>query len=220
MSALDLRSLPDQLAEALRERILAGRAEPGQPLRQDALAAEFGVSKIPLREAMARLEHEGLLRAEANRGWFVRPLSAGEAREIYALRLTLEPELARAAAAEADDRERSAAKAALESLEHATSAHGAGVGALNRAFHLALVRPARRPITFDMVERLHVLADRYVRKHLEPLGRDMRANEEHREMLQAWLKGDGETVATLLRAHLQQTLDDLERQLSSKEEAR
>jgi DNA-binding GntR family transcriptional regulator len=213
MTALDLRSLPDQLAELLRERILAGLAEPGRPLRQDALAAEFGVSKIPLREAMARLEHEGLLRAEANRGWFVRPLSAEEAREIYALRLTLEPELARVATAEADDDERSAAKTALETLEQATSAHGASVGAFNRAFHLALVRPARRPITFDMVERLHVLADRYVRKHLEPLGRDMRANEEHRGLLDAWLKRDGDRVATLLRAHLQQTLDDLERQL-------
>jgi DNA-binding GntR family transcriptional regulator len=213
VSALDLRSLPDQLADVLRERILAGLPEPGRPIRQDALAAELGVSKIPLREAMARLEREGLLRAEANRGWFVRPLSAEEAREIYALRLTLEPELVGAAAAQADEEERSAATAALEALEQATSAHGAGVGALNRAFHLALVRPARRPVTFDIVERLHVLADRYVRKHLEPLGRDMRANEEHRKMLDAWLKRDGADVAALLRGHLQATLNDLERQL-------
>ena len=213
MSALDLRSLPDQLAELLRERILAGKAEPGQPIRQDALAAELGVSKIPLREAMARLEREGLLKAEANRGWFVMPLSADEAREIYALRLKLEPGRAADAAAAADEDERRAAMAALDGLERATSGHGANVGALNRAFHLALARPARQPVTFDIVERLHVLADRYVAKHLEPLGRDARANAEHRALLGAWLKRDGAQVAVLLRRHLGATLDDLERQL-------
>ncbi len=213
MSALDLRSLPDQLADLLRERILAGQAEAGRPIRQDALAAELGVSKIPLREAMARLEREGLLRAEANRGWFVRPLSADEAREIYALRLKLEPDLAAAAAEIADETDRRAATAALDALERATSGHGANVGALNRAFHLSLARPARRPVTFDIVERLQILADRYVAKHLEPLGRDARANEEHRAMLDAWLKRDRAQVASLLRRHLQATLDDLERQL-------
>ncbi len=213
MSAIDLRSLPDQLADVLRERILAGQAEPDRPIRQDALAAELGVSKIPLREAMARLEREGLLRAEANRGWFVRPLSADEAREIYKLRLTLEPGLTADAAAAADDGERRAAMAALDALERATSGHGAAVGALNRAYHLALARPARQPVTFDIVERLHVLADRYVAKHLEPLGRDTRANAEHRGLLEAWLKRDGAQVAALLRAHLGATLEDLERQL-------
>lgn len=213
MRALDLRSLPDQLAELLRERILAGDAEAGRPIRQDALAAELGVSKIPLREAMARLEREGLLKAEANRGWFVRSLSADEAREIYALRLKLEPDLAADAAAAADEDEREAAATALELLEQATSDHGAAVGALNRAFHLALVRPARQPMTFDIVERLHVLADRYVAKHLEPLGRDERANAEHRAMLRAWLERDKAQVAALLRGHLGATLEDLERQL-------
>ena len=89
------------LVDLLRERILSGDAAPERPLRQDAIAAELGVSKIPLREAMARLEREGLVRAEPNRGWFVRPLSAAEASEVYALRLKLEPELAALAAARA-----------------------------------------------------------------------------------------------------------------------
>jgi len=215
MSVLDLRSLPDQLADLLRERILAGEAAPDRPIRQDALAAELGVSKIPLREAMARLEHEGLLRAEANRGWFVRSLDAGEAREIFALRLKLEPALAATAARKASADERDIAADALAALDRATSGHGATVGALNRAFHLALVRPARRPVTFDIVERLHILSDRYVRIHLEPLGRDARANEEHRDMLDAWLDRDVRRVAALLRAHIGQTLGDLERQLAN-----
>lgn len=196
------------LVDLLRERILSGDAAPERPLRQDAIAAELGVSKIPLREAMARLEREGLVRAEPNRGWFVRPLSAAEASEVYALRLQLEPDLAALAASRATDAERETARAALTLLER-----GGEVGALNRAFHLALVRPADRPVTLDIVERLHILSDRYVRKHLEPLGRDTRAHAEHRAILTAWLARDRKAVAKLLRDHIGQTLDDLERQL-------
>ena len=215
MPALTPRSLPDQLAERLRERILSGAAAPGAPIRQDALAAELGVSKIPLREAMARLEQEGLLRSEANRGYFVRELSAGEAREVYALRLKLEPAAAAEAAAHAAEADRIAARAALDALDRAIAAHGEGTGALNRAFHLALVRPARRLVTLEIIERLHILSERYVRKHLEPHGRDTRANREHRDLLAAWLARDGGKVASLLHAHIAQTHDDLERQLGT-----
>ena len=200
------------LADLLRERILSGAEAPGRPLRQDAIAAELGVSKIPLREAMARLEREGLVRAEPNRGWFVRPLDAAEAREVFALRLRLEPELAAIAATEADDTGRTAARATFSSLERAADQDR---GAANRAFHLALVRPTNRPVTFDIVERLHVLADRYVRKHLEPQGRDERADAEHRALLETWLARDGSKVEALLADHIARTLDDLEAQLKA-----
>lgn len=208
-----LRNLPDRLADVLRERILSGAVPPEGPVRQDALAAELGVSKIPLREAMARLEQEGLLRSETNRGYFVRGLSAAEASEVYALRLKLEPEMAALAATRASDADQKVAADALEALDRAIHDHGTTVGVLNRAFHLALVRPARQPVTFDIVERLYVLSERYVRKHLEPLGRDARASEEHSGLLAAWLARDGKAVAALLRTHIGQTLEDLGRQL-------
>lgn len=203
------------LADRLRERILSGAAGPGEPVRQDTLAAELGVSKIPLREALARLEEEGLLRSEVNRGWFVTPLSADEAREVYALRLLLEPGTAAQAAAAADAGDQAEARAALDALETIVAGHGDEVGALNRAFHLALVRPARQPLTVGIIERLNAISDRYVRKHLEPMGRDTRANDEHRALLDAWLARDGETVTALLHAHIAQTLDDLENQLEA-----
>ena len=96
-----------------------------------------------------------------------------------------------------------------------TAAHGAGVGAVNRAFHLALIRPARQSVTFEILERLHILSERYVRKHLEPHGRDTRANQEHRDLLDAWLARDGAKVAALLSAHIGETQDDLARQLAT-----
>ena len=209
--------LSEGLVERLRERILGGAVAPGQPLRQDALAAELGVSKIPLREALARLEQDGLLRSEANRGYFVRPLTAEEAAEVYALRLKLEPETAACAAMRADSAEQQTARDRLERLDAIMLAHGENVGIANRAFHLALLRPARRPVTFDILERLHIQSERYVRKHLEPLGRDKRATAEHRALLDAWRNRDGKTVERLMHAHIAQTLEDLRRQLSAEE---
>lgn len=210
-----IRNLSDQLVELVRDRILTGAVHPDLPIRQDALAAELGVSKIPLREALARLEQEGLIRSQANRGYFVRALSTEEAEEVFALRLKLEPDAIACAAAVADDEHRRLAMETLAKLDHATSQHGEGVGAFNRAFHLALIRPSQRLITLNILERLHVLSERYVRKHLEPLGRDQRANEEHHEMLDSWMGRDLERVTQLTRAHIEQTLEDLRRQLVS-----
>ena len=74
------------------------------------------------------------------------------------------------------------------------------VGALNRAFHLALVRPGGQRVTTNIVARLHVLADRYVRKHLEPKGRFLNAEAEHHEMLDAWIKRRDARVRKLITA--------------------
>jgi len=217
--SLVIRNLSDQLVDVVRDRILSGAVPPNSPIRQDALAGELGISKIPLREALARLEQEGLLQSHANRGFFVRPLSTDEAEEVFALRLKLEPDIMVLSAARADEAERKTARDVFETLYQVTEAGGAGVAAFNRAFHLALLRPADQPITLRILERLHVLADRYVRKHLEPLGRDERANEEHHQMLECWLARDLDGIKLLTAQHLEKTLVDLRQQLDIKEAA-
>lgn len=214
-----IRNLSEQLVDLVRDRILTGVVAPDRPIRQDALAAELGVSKIPLREALARLEQEGLLASQANRGFTVRPLNAKEAEEVYALRLKLEPDMIAAAARLATDADQRAASDTLDRMEEVTDALGDGVGAFNRAFHLALLRPAAQPVTLTILERLHVLSERYVRKHLEPLGRDARANEEHREMLDAWLARDMRKIEALTVVHIGKTLDDLRLQLTADDKA-
>src|SRR5688572_29645423 len=110
---LEIRTLSDRLVEVLRDFILSGAIEPELPIRQDALAAELRVSKIPLREALARLEQDGLVVSHPNRGFFVRPMSPEEAEEIYALRLRLEPDAAAHACLVADDKDRERARQAL-----------------------------------------------------------------------------------------------------------
>jgi DNA-binding GntR family transcriptional regulator len=204
-----VRTLSEQVFEIIRERIITGLLPREVPIRQDALANELGVSKIPLREALARLEQEGLLTSQANRGYFVRPMSAAEAEEIFELRVVLEPPAAALAAERADDADRAATIAAFEALDSAASNNLASVASCNRSFHTALVRPSGRLLTTQLVERLTVLSERYVIAHLQPAGREDRAHLEHRDLLDAWISGDGTTVQTLLSAHIQATLDDL-----------
>lgn len=209
-----VRTLAERVFEVVREQIITGRIPEDQPIRQDALAAELGVSKIPLREALARLEQEGLLTSHANRGYFVQPMSAAQVDEIYALRLQIEPAAGAYAAIHAGAAEREAAQAAFERLDRAASSNLAEVARCNRDFHSALVRCEGRALTLQLVERLAVFAERYVVAHLEPAGRDARAHLEHRELLDAWLARDGARVAALLESHIRSTLDDLHQQFS------
>jgi DNA-binding GntR family transcriptional regulator len=206
---LDIRTLSDRLVDVVRDFILSGVIAPDVPIRQDALAAELRVSKIPLREALARLEQDGLVVSYANRGFFVRPMSSEEAEEIYALRIKLEPDAAAFACLKADDDDRERARLALAQFDIDAAAQKPTVGALNRAFHLALVRPGGQRNTTNIVARLHVLADRYVRKHLEPKGRFLNAEAEHHEMLDAWIKRRDARVRKLITRHLEHTLADL-----------
>lgn len=210
---LVIRSVSEQVVNVVRDWILSGRVPANSPIRQDALAGELGISKIPLREALTRLEQEGLVQNQANRGFFVRDLNTAEAEEVFALRIKLEPDAIALAAERATEADHKAARDMLATLYQVTGEGGEGVGAFNRAFHLALLRPSQQLITLNFLERLHVLSERYVRKHLEPLGRDERANEEHRQMLDVWLARDVDQLRELTIAHIQKTLDDLRQQL-------
>ncbi len=208
-----VRTLSEQVFTIVREQIVSGRLPVDHAIRQDALANELGVSKIPLREALGRLEQEGLLVSQANRGFFVRPMSAEEAAEIFALRTAIEPDAVAAASLAATDADRLEAESALAALDHAAADRLHEVAARNHAFHMALVRPSRRLLTIHLVERLQFLAQRYVHKHLEPAGREHRAHLEHATLLDAWLARDAGRAKSLAAAHIAATLTDLRRQL-------
>ena len=209
---LVVQTLSEQIFTLVRDRIISGRIPSDAPIRQDALAAELGVSKIPLREALARLEQEQLLVSHANRGFFVRPLSAEEVEEVYALRLRLEPDAVAEASKVATADDKKAAKQALEALDKAMVSNKDQVGSLNRAFHMSLVQPLARPLTVQIIERLNIISERYVRKHLEPAGRDDRAHKEHHAMLELWSAGKAKAVATMMHEHIASTLEDLRRE--------
>lgn len=210
-----VRTLSERVFEIVREQIVTGALPDLLPIRQDALASDLGVSKIPLREALARLEQEGLLTSQPNRGYFVQPMSAAQADEIFELRLALEPRSAAFASTQADDADRAAAVEAFEALDSAANNNLAEVAVRNRAFHTALVRPGGKLLTTQLVERLAVLAERYVVAQLKPAGRDARAHLEHRGLIDAWLARDEPLLTERLTAHIQGTLDDLRAQFKT-----
>ena len=213
--SLVVQTLSEQIFTLVRDRIIAGQLPAEAPIRQDALAAELGVSKIPLREALARLEQDRLLVSYANRGFFVRPLSADEAEEVYALRLRLEPEAVGEACRVATADDKAAARQALKALDKAMASDKQQVGSLNRAFHLSLVQPLARPLTIQIIERLNIISERYVRKHLEPAGREHRAHKEHLAMLELWSQGKAKAVAGMMHDHIASTLEDLRREFKA-----
>lgn len=209
MTILLRESLSDRIAAILQERIVAGEFANDSPLRQDELATEFGVSKIPLREAFAKLEQAGLVTSEINRGFFVRPLSTEEARDVFDLRLRIEPDACVRGAERANEDDIAQARKALDGLNEAVLGHRSSAGPLNRAFHMALVRPAALPISKHMLERLHVIAERYVVCHLVPKGRSERAENEHGAIFEAWLARDAERLRRLCHDHIAATWSDL-----------
>ncbi len=211
-----VRTVSEQVYNAVRDRILSGQIAPETPIRQDALSAALGVSKIPLREALTRLEQDGLVSSQPNRGYVVTPMTGAEADEVFALRLKLEPEATAIGATTANSQQRRIATEAFELLDAEAEKSDARMGVLNREFHLALIRPSGKFVTIQLIERLQLIAERYVRAHLEPQGRERRARAEHAGLLKAWLAGDAPAVQRKVEIHISGALEDLRMELESK----
>jgi DNA-binding GntR family transcriptional regulator len=135
---LQIRSVVDQVHADLLERIVAGELPAGSRLRQEALAAELGVSRTPLREALARLVSEGLVEFVPNRGATVARRDFADMEQAWRARLVLEPGAARLAAQRRDvqkvERMREAVRQQREAADDVTASF-----AVNRDFHIALV---------------------------------------------------------------------------------
>lgn len=210
------RTMSSQLTVRLRDRILSGSYPPGSSLLQDSIAAEFGVSKIPVREALVQLQGEGLVDIFAHRGFKVRPLAASELAELFRIRLQLEPAAVGEGARGATEAEHAAAREAMKRFNEALSAkRWDEVGTLNHEFHLALVVPRVQPLTADILNRVHILSERYVRIHLYPRGRPRRAVQEHGALLAAWQNGKAKEASRITQKHIEEIRDELAEYLAS-----
>jgi DNA-binding GntR family transcriptional regulator len=204
------RTVADEVLSRLRTRILSGALAEGSALRQDALAAELGVSRIPVREALTQLEAEGLVRLEPHRGAFVTALAPEEVAELFEMRAALEPALLRRAVPRQTAADLAEAAAALDAFEAALAVGEADRwGELNWRFHEALYRPAARARTMRLVQELNNNAGRYVRLHLGLAGVRPRADADHRELLALCRKGDAEAAARLLARHIEEAAEAL-----------
>jgi DNA-binding GntR family transcriptional regulator len=188
-------STVDTVEQWVRRALIRGDYQPGAWLRQDELAAELGVSKIPVREALQRLAAASLVTFEPNRGAMVRPLTAADAEEIFALRLAVEPELMRRAIGRHTIVDLATAELALTtSTRTLTEA--------NWEFHRALYDAAGWPRSLAMVETLHAAVAPYVLLYTASLGGAAHSYAEHHELLEHCRATDTRTAVRVLRVHI------------------
>lgn len=188
-------STANEVAERLRASILAGEHQAGTPLRQDALARQLGVSKIPLREALQQLNGQGLFTARSNRGVSIRSLEVPEAEEIFALRLSLEPMLLKRAIHMHTIVDVAEAELALTSTELPTAV-------LNWRFHRALYRPSGWDRALAIVESLHLSVAPYLTHYMHDLDGAAIADTEHLELLDHYRNHRTAEAVEVLRDHL------------------
>jgi DNA-binding GntR family transcriptional regulator len=209
-------TVADSATDALRRRILSGELPDGTPVRQDALAEDFGTSRIPIREALSRLEAEGLVASYPHRGYLVTALSRDEIRELFELRALLEPELIRAAIPNMTEEDFAVAEGVL--AEYASDLDNYDVhrwGELNTQYHLALYTPSGRKRTIEIVRSLLVNTDRYTRVVLTLESGIDDAKEDHGGLLEMCRKGAVNQAVALTRDHIQRAENSLLRMLDA-----
>jgi DNA-binding GntR family transcriptional regulator len=193
--------------EALRKAIIEGELAAGEPLRQDEIARLFNVSRIPVREAISRLEEHGLVRAQRYKGAVVAGLSVDEVREIQDLRALIEPEIIRRAVPRMTAEHLSRARTACEAFAAATDPMS--WGDLNRAFHAALYDASGLPYHLEVTNNAMDRVDRYIRMQLLLSQGNDRANAEHMAILAACESGAADRAAELTRQHVIGVRDSL-----------
>jgi DNA-binding GntR family transcriptional regulator len=200
----------DAVTDQVRQRILSGELADGSPLRQDALAEQMGTSRIPVREALSRLESEGLVANYPHRGYVVTGLSRDDIEELFDLRATLEPELIRYAIPKMSGADLAMAAAILDEYDAAlVTGDVDSWGDLNRRFHSALYAPSGRTKTLDIVRGLLVNADRYTRLVLTIGDGIHKAQEDHGGLLDLCRRGLVNQAVALTRDHIERTGIDL-----------
>ena len=202
-----MASASDLIFEALREAIAKGDVKEGEALRQDHIARLFNVSRIPVREALTRLEEQGLVSTQRYRGAVVATLSIDEIREIFEFRALLEPAVLRHCVPQMSDV--ALEKARGFATAFATEPDGAHWGELNRRFHYSLYEGSGRPYHLQTISTALDRVDRYSRAQLVLTDGMARARREHEAILQACIDRDAEAAAELTRLHILGASDSL-----------
>ncbi len=206
----EYQSKSDVVTAALREALITGEFEPGTPLRQRDLAARFGVSPTPVREALRRLEVEGLVRCDLHRGASVVEGKFGATEENYQVRAALESLAARLAATRISEAELERLKELHEELARHSKRTAAAID-INRRFHFQIYEAAGSPILLALLRLLwRSLPDGP--QLIRPLAESVRM---HGEIVAAIRRRDQDAAERLTREHI---LGAMRQPSSNKEE--
>lgn len=210
-SHIPRQSLTSAVADKLRDKIVRGEIPEGEQLRQDAIAQEFQVSRIPVREALRQLEAEGLITIILHRGAVVSSLSPTEIKEVFDMRALLESEVLRASIPGLTEAQLGSAEEVLNRYDKAlwTEDDISEWGRLNWEFHSALYAGAERPQFLSVIRTLNYQCERYIRLQLYLTKAMERAREEHHMLLNLSRERNVEEAVNLLGRHIRHAGESL-----------
>jgi DNA-binding GntR family transcriptional regulator len=217
-SAIPRQSLTSAVADKLRDQIIRGEIPEGAQLRQDAIATQYHVSRIPVREALRQLDAEGLIAIVPNRGAVVPALSPADIEELFSIRALLEPEVLKLSIPHLTEEDFSEADAVLRKYvkELRRDDHVSAWGRLNWQFHSILYSRANQPRFMAIIRNVNNSGERYTRLQLYLTHGMQRANEEHHEILELCRQPDVARACKLLRQHIQYAGESLKEALQQK----
>jgi DNA-binding GntR family transcriptional regulator len=192
-----------KIAQTLREQITRGDIADGAPLRQEAIAEQFGVSHIPVREALRQLVSEGLAEQIHNRGVVVSSLSAEVAWELTEYRSLLEGRMLRWAVPNLTIGDLQTATSVLSKIERTTDT--VEIIRLNAEFHEILYRPANRPYFVEEIRRARGKLVRYWRLAREDKAHQPRTQDNHRSIVELCRHGHAEQAGEQMELHILET---------------
>lgn len=208
-------SASERIVAALRSDILSGDLRPRARLNQRDLAKRFGVSRIPVRDALRTLASEGLVVATDQQGVAVAPLTTADLQELYELRLAIEPLITRLALPNFGRGEIARMQHWMEVMDQ-TDDEAEWLEANDR-FHSVIYAKADRPRMIELCRQLRQHTGRYVRVFLSVLHGREQLSRDHAMILDAASRGDGVALESLVKAHLSSTYDPLFRYLAQEE---
>jgi DNA-binding GntR family transcriptional regulator len=212
--AIPRQTLTTAVADRLRDKILRGEYREGEQLRQHAIAEEFAISRIPLREAFRQLEAEGLIKINDHRGAVVSALSPDEIEELFEIRAALECLILRQAVPRLTEEDLALAERSLEAYEQALNDESDFDvwGELHWRFHSTLYAAAGRMRSLSLIQTINNNADRYIRLHIL-FSRDAHrhAKDEHRAILELCRRRDARAASKLLERHITKAGRDMKK---------
>lgn len=194
------KSSTELVTDAIRQAVIDGALAANQDLKQAELAKAFGVSRIPVKEALVRLESEGFIVMHANAIAKVSALTHDELSELYDIRLSLEALALRKSIGHISSETFETLERVLVRADRTDDS--VLLGELNQAFHLGLYSAAKRPRLQTMIKQIHRHVDRYLRVAYALLPYQRPSSEEHWAILEACKAQDERTALLLLEQHL------------------
>ena len=210
-SVIKRQTVTRSVAAELRRRIVRGDYAGGDPLRQEALAAELGVSRVPVREAFLQLEAEGLVVIHTHKGAVVTALTVEDAIDLFEARLAVEPMVLEKAIGAATPEAIAGVRSALVEYERALDAGSdpETLSRLNWNFHTAMCEPSQRTRMLNILQSLYTATDRYLGLQIKSPAAKTRAMEEHRMLFHAYRAKDTKVAVELIKAHISGAYDDV-----------